>query len=128
MNRTLRYSLLALVLVALLLLLLNLLLPYLVRHYLNDKLADMGEYQGHIEDVDMTWWTGSYRLNGLEITKSSGAVRVPFVSIPSTDIAIRMRALWREMLLFSLRRSQEQRKALVEFCEIGPAQAQRKDL
>lgn len=99
MNRTLRYSLLALVLVALLLLLLNLLLPYLVRHYLNDKLADMGEYQGHIEDVDMTWWTGSYRLNGLEITKSSGAVRVPFVSIPSTDIAIRMRALWREGIL-----------------------------
>lgn len=99
MNRTLRYSVLILSLLALLLVVLNLILPHLVRDYLNRKLADMGNYQGHIEDVDMTWWAGSYRINELVITKKDNKVQVPFVSLPSMDIAIRMRALWREGML-----------------------------
>lgn len=99
MNRTLRYTLLIMSLLALLLVVLNLILPYLVRDYLNSKLADMNNYQGHIEDVDMTWWTGSYRINELVIRKKEGKVEVPFVSVPSMDIAIRMRALWQEGVL-----------------------------
>lgn len=40
----------------LLLLALHLALPYLVRDYLNGKLADMGDYRGHIADVDLALW------------------------------------------------------------------------
>ena len=54
MNRTLRYSFLVVAVLALLLIILHLLLPWLVREYLNDRLADMGDYRGHIEDVDLT--------------------------------------------------------------------------
>ena len=33
---------------------LDLALPYLVRNYLNDKLADMGDYRGQVTDVDLS--------------------------------------------------------------------------
>src|SRR5690606_4995278 len=48
-----------------LLVVLHFALPSLVRNYLNDKLADMGDYQGQITDVDLAWWRGAYRINGL---------------------------------------------------------------
>lgn len=99
MNRTLRYSFLVVAVLALLLIILHLLLPWLVREYLNDKLADMGDYRGHIEDVDLTWWRGAYRVKGLEITKTDGDVQVPFLDIPQMDIAVRMRTLWQEGIL-----------------------------
>lgn len=102
MNKTMRLSLLVAAVLALLLIILHLMLPWLVREYLNDKLADMGDYRGHIEDVDMTWWNGAYRINGLEIAKTDGEVQVPFLSVPSMDIAIRMRALWKEGLLIGV--------------------------
>lgn len=102
MNKTMRLSLLVAAVLALLLIILHLMLPWLVREYLNDKLADMGDYRGHIEDVDMTWWNGAYRINGLEITKTDGEVQVPFLSVPSMDIAIRMRALWKEGVLIGV--------------------------
>jgi len=99
MNRTLGYSFLVVAVLALLLIILHLLLPWLVREYLNDKLADMGDYRGHIEDVDLTWWRGAYRVNGLEITKTEGDIQVPFLDIPQMDIAVRMRILWQEGIL-----------------------------
>ena len=48
----------------------NIALPYLVRNYLNDKLADMGDYRGQVSDVDLALWRGAYRINGLEIVKN----------------------------------------------------------
>ena len=57
-------------------------LPYLVRDYLNDKLANMGDYHGQVTDVDLALWRGAYRINGLKITKVDGKVPVPFVDAP----------------------------------------------
>ena len=39
---------------------LHLALPLLVRNYLNDKLADMGDYRGHIGDVDLVCQLGIF--------------------------------------------------------------------
>ncbi|WP_413468922.1 DUF748 domain-containing protein [Pseudomonas sp. FME51] len=102
MNKTLHISMVTVAVLALLLIILHLMLPYLVRNFLNDKLADMGEYQGHIEDVDMTWWNGAYRINELVIAKTEGENQVPFVTLPVTDIKIRMRALWKEGILIGV--------------------------
>ena len=44
--------------VVVLLVALHFALPYLVRDYLNDKLADMGDYRGQITDVDLALWRG----------------------------------------------------------------------
>ncbi len=43
---------------------LHIALPYLVRDYLNDKLADMGDYRGQVADVDLARWRGAYRSTG----------------------------------------------------------------
>ncbi|PQZ92001.1 MULTISPECIES: DUF748 domain-containing protein [Pseudomonas] len=69
-------------------------LPYLVRNYLNDKLADMGDYRGHVTDVDLALWRGAYRINGLEIIKVDGKVPVPFVKAPLIDLAVSWHSLW----------------------------------
>lgn len=79
-----------------LLLVLHIALPYVVRDYLNDKLADMGDYRGHITDVDLALWRGGYQINGLQIIKADQDLPVPFVDAPLIDISVSWNALWRE--------------------------------
>lgn len=69
-------------------------LPYLVRNYLNDKLANMGDYRGEIADVDLALWRGAYRINGLQIVKVDGKVPVPFVKAPLIEFAVSWHSLW----------------------------------
>lgn len=73
---------------------LHLWLPYLIRDYLNEKLADMGDYRGHVVDVDLAWWRGAYRINGLLIEKADGEVPVPLLDAPGIDLAVSWRSLW----------------------------------
>jgi hypothetical protein len=73
---------------------LDLALPYLVRNYLNDKLADMGDYRGQITDVDLALWRGAYKINGLEIIKVDGKVPVPLLKAPLIDLAVSWQSLW----------------------------------
>lgn len=54
---------------------LHIALPYLVRDYLNDKLADMGDYRGRVNDVDLALWRGAYRINGLRSSRSAARCR-----------------------------------------------------
>lgn len=81
-------GLLALLLVA------HVALPYMVRDYLNEKLADMGDYRGHVEDVDLALWRGGYRINGLRIVKADRDVPVPFVAVPQIEISVSWNELW----------------------------------
>ena len=69
-------------------------LPYVVRNYLNEKLADMGAYRGQVTDVDLALWRGAYRINGLNIVKVDGKVPVPFVRVPVIDLAVSWHSLW----------------------------------
>lgn len=71
-------------------------LPVLVRDYLNDKLANMGDYRGHIADVDLAWWRGAYGINDLSIVKVDGKVPLPFVEAPRIDLSVSWKALWYE--------------------------------
>ncbi|HAW24395.1 MAG TPA: hypothetical protein DCX38_13735, partial [Pseudomonas sp.] len=94
--RPLLWTLLA---IALLLLAVHLTLPYLVLNYLNGKLADMGDYRGHIEDVDLAWWRGAYRLNDLLIEKKNEQVQAPLFTTHAVDIGLSWTALWRDQAL-----------------------------
>jgi hypothetical protein len=80
--------------IVLLLLVVHLALPYVVRDYLNGKLADMGDYRGQIADVDLAWWRGAYRINGLVIEKSGAEVPVPLLDAPLIDLSVSWHALW----------------------------------
>ena len=96
MKRRYSWPLRALFVALLLVLAAQLTLPWLIRDYLNDKLADMGDYRGHIADIDLAWWRGAYRINDLRIVKSSGDVPVPLLDAPLIDLAVSWRALWSE--------------------------------
>ncbi len=84
---------------AVVLLLLHLALPHLVLNYLNDKLADMGDYRGNVEDVDLAWWRGSYTIDGLVIEKKAEPVQAPLLTAESIDIGVSWRTLWNERAL-----------------------------
>jgi len=94
MKRRYRWPLWSLAGITLLLVALHVALPYLVRDYLNDKLAEMGDYRGQISDVDLALWRGAYRINGLQIVKVQGKVPVPFVKAPLIDLSVSWHSLW----------------------------------
>lgn len=94
MKRRYRWPLWGLLGIALLLLALHLTLPILVRNYLNEKLADMGDYRGQVTDVDLALWRGAYKINGLTIVKTTGKVPVPFLEAPLIDLSVSWHSLW----------------------------------
>lgn len=94
MKKLNRWALRGFIGLAVLLLVVHLTLPYLVRNYLNEKLADMGDYSGHINDVDLAWWRGAYSINALRIVKDGGKVTVPLLAAPQIDIAVNWHSLW----------------------------------
>ncbi|MCU0124313.1 DUF748 domain-containing protein [Pseudomonas vlassakiae] len=89
-----RWPLIGLASLVVLLVALHVALPYLVRDYLNDKLAEMGEYRGQVTDVDLAWWRGAYQINGLKIVKTSGKVPVPFLEAPLIDLSVSWHSLF----------------------------------
>ena len=68
-------------------------LPTIVRHTLNKHMDHMGDYHGHVADVDLSLWRGAYSLNDLKIVKVSGKVPVPLLQTPSMDIHLSWHAL-----------------------------------
>ncbi|GAB3464925.1 DUF748 domain-containing protein [Azotobacter salinestris] len=96
MKRRYRTPLVILGGLALFLLALHLALPSLVRDYLNDRLATMGDYRGQLDRVELAWWRGAYRIEGLKIVKQEGRIPVPFLEAPGIDLAVSWHALWHE--------------------------------
>ncbi|MCU1716883.1 DUF748 domain-containing protein [Pseudomonas sp. 5P_3.1_Bac2] len=96
MKKRYRIPLFTLVFLAVALIALHIALPVLVRDYLNKQLADMGDYRGHIADIDLALWRGAYKINDLQIVKVNGKVPVPLLKAPSIDLAVSWRALWQQ--------------------------------
>jgi hypothetical protein len=69
-------------------------LPYVVKHYVNRELANMGDYHGHVEHVSVFLWRGGYALRDLEIVKIASKKEVPFAKIPQMDLTLQWDALF----------------------------------
>lgn len=78
---------------------LRLALPGIVERQINARLAEMGEYSGHVERVSLSLWRGAYTLRHLHIEKRSGEVPVPLLEAPTLDIAPDWRNLFRGEIL-----------------------------
>lgn len=90
-----RYILLGVLLLIALLIALRVALPHLVKDFLNDRMADMGAYRGHVADVDIALWRGAYALHDLDIVKIDEEVPVPFFTAETVDLSVSWHALWR---------------------------------
>jgi hypothetical protein len=88
-----RRSLWILGVVAAVLIVARIALPYMVLDYLNGRLSRMGAYSGHIVDIDIHLWRGSYSLDRMTITKVDGKVPVPLFNTTRADISLTWRAL-----------------------------------
>lgn len=38
-------------------------MPFVVKDYVNRKLAALEAYEGHVDDVDIALWRGAYSIN-----------------------------------------------------------------
>jgi hypothetical protein len=94
-SRRYSHSLGILLIVVAILVGMRLALPFMVKDYLNDKLAVMGDYRGHIGDVDIALWRGAYVLHGMDVVKVDDKVPVPFFAVDTIDISVSWRALFR---------------------------------
>lgn len=67
--------------------------PLLVR-FVNQKLDELPEYSGRIEDVDLHLLRGAYRIEGMVLEKRSGKITTPFFQARSVDLSV----AWRDLL------------------------------
>lgn len=88
------YTLIVLVLLVVALIILRMQLPSIVKDYLNGKLADMGDYQGQIADVDIHLWRGAYSVDQLEIIKKDQP-SVPFFRAETIDTSVSWASLFK---------------------------------
>lgn len=88
-----------LVMILSILIILRLYLPSWVLYTVNQKLSDMGDYSGHIDNVDINLYRGAYQLQALSVSKIKGTHKVPFIRADNIDIALSWRALFKGELL-----------------------------
>jgi hypothetical protein len=69
-------------------------LPYAVKSYANRELANMGDYRGHVDHVNVYLWRGGYALRDVEIVKTASKKEVPFAKIPRMDARLQWNALF----------------------------------
>jgi len=82
----------------------QLLLPFIVKRILNEQLADMGDYRGHVEEVGIALYRGAYQIRDLRIAKiADNQQPVPFFRVDNIDISVSWKALWHGYVLADLR-------------------------
>ncbi|WP_405604745.1 DUF748 domain-containing protein [Polaribacter sp. Asnod1-A03] len=77
-----------------LLLIFRIYLPTLVKNYVNKILANIPEYYGHIDDIDISLFRGAYVINNLQLDKLDAKTKVPFLKFPKTDISVQWKSLF----------------------------------
>lgn len=68
-------------------------LPYVVKDYVNRKLAALDSYDGHVGDIDIHLWRGAYSIDGIEIVKTGASRPVPFFKADRVDFSVEWKSL-----------------------------------
>lgn len=74
-------------------------LPSLVEGYVNRVLDRDPDYDGQIEDVDISLVRGAYVIEGVEIIDTKGDAPVPFISADAIDLSVKWNALLKGALV-----------------------------
>ncbi len=69
-------------------------LPVWVTNYVNQKISELDGYGGSVKDIDLSLWRGAYQIHGLDIYKTGGGLKEPFVAAGTIDLSIQWRALF----------------------------------
>lgn len=68
-------------------------LPAFVESYVNDRLADLGEYRGEVAEIDLSLWRGAYVVRDLRIVKRGSRFDEPFLDVERMDLSLQWPAL-----------------------------------
>jgi hypothetical protein len=81
--------------ILILLIIIRLLLPAIVLHYANKTLANLKDYRGHVEDIDISLYRGAYQIDGFYLNKYDSATgkQSEFFKIARTDLSIHWSAI-----------------------------------
>jgi hypothetical protein len=90
--------LLALLAVGVALLIARVALPYIVRDYVNGRLAALDQYDGSVGDVDIGLLRGAYSIDRIEIVKTGAGQPTPFFTSDRVDFSVQ----WHSLLQGSL--------------------------
>lgn len=86
-------SIIALIVIA------RILLPYIVLKYVNKTLSDLGEYSGHVEDINIAIIRGAYEIVDIRLDKidtlTQKADSIPFFTSSSIDLSVQWKALFK---------------------------------
>ncbi len=100
-------------------------LPFVLLHFLNKRLADIPNYYGQAEDLDLALIRGAYRIENvfLDRVDSTTQERTPFIGAESIDLSVEWKALFHGSLVGEL----VIERPLVNFTKdkVEPAQVQR---
>jgi len=76
----------------------RLILPWIVLRYVNNKLENLEEYYGHVDDIDIHLYRGAYEIKDIRIVKKveKGQKKdtIPFFSSPSIDLSVEWSAIF----------------------------------
>jgi hypothetical protein len=67
--------------------------PYVIRHAINNRLAQVEGYSGRIDGVGLSLFRGAYKLTGVSILKQAGPSAEPLLSVEKIDFSL----AWREL-------------------------------
>ena len=73
-------------------------LPYFVLKYVNGALANIKEYYGHVDDIDIALLRGAYVIKDLKLVKVDKTNKqdsIPFCIAPKIDLSIAWNALFK---------------------------------
>lgn len=77
----------------------RILLPYIVLRYVNNKLANLEEYYGHVDDIDIHLYRGAYEIKDINIVrkemKGTKMDTIPFFKSRSIDLSVEWKAIWK---------------------------------
>lgn len=84
-----RKTLIVLGILVVLLVAARLALPHFVLKYVNNKLDELPQYDGHVTDVDIHLFRGAYTIKDVDIVKTTAdAPPEPFVKAESIDLSV----------------------------------------
>lgn len=89
----------SLLVVAVILIAGRLYLPGWITTYVNQVLQRNSLYQGRIEQIGINLWRGAYEVRGIHISKTSGSVPVPFLTVKRLELSLEWRALLKGSLV-----------------------------
>ncbi len=68
--------------------------PFALELYLNKRvLPDLGDYSGHVEDIDLALIFGKFHVENLRVEKAVGKDQIDFLVVPLLEVALSRRAL-----------------------------------